>query len=269
MPLTYKRKNKLWSWLVLAGMVLTVTLNYLATTLPLFGRSTAEISDGLPNLFVPAGITFSVWGVIYLGLMLFTAYQLLLVKKKPELPPLWLQRIVPYVLLTHLANSLWIIAWHALWYVPSLLLMVVLFASLIRINLYLGWSDEQYGRLTYVLAVVPFSLYAGWITVALPANITAVFVAYGFTDLVLGPVIWAAAISAVAAMLGILAVLVCRDVAYSLVIAWALFGIALKRSADEPFLTGWAAALCFALLLLIALTVARKIYRLYYKKFWA
>ena len=43
-----------------------IVTNYLANALPLNGRSTGDISDAYPSLFTPAGITFSIWGVIYL-----------------------------------------------------------------------------------------------------------------------------------------------------------------------------------------------------------
>jgi hypothetical protein len=43
-----------------------VVMNYLANALPLNDKTTGELSDSYPNLFVPAGITFSIWGIIYL-----------------------------------------------------------------------------------------------------------------------------------------------------------------------------------------------------------
>ena len=46
-----------------AGMIV---MNYLANALPLNNKTTGELSDSFPNLFVPAGITFSIWGIIYL-----------------------------------------------------------------------------------------------------------------------------------------------------------------------------------------------------------
>ncbi len=42
-----------------AGMLV---MNYLANALPLNNKTTGELSDSFPNLFVPAGLTFSIWG---------------------------------------------------------------------------------------------------------------------------------------------------------------------------------------------------------------
>ena len=51
------------------GFVLVIIMNTLANTLPINGFTTGELSALYPNLFVPAGFTFSIWGVIYLLLM--------------------------------------------------------------------------------------------------------------------------------------------------------------------------------------------------------
>ena len=53
------------------SFVAVIAVNTLASTVGINGRLTGAISDGIPNLFVPAGLTFSIWGVIYLLLLLF------------------------------------------------------------------------------------------------------------------------------------------------------------------------------------------------------
>jgi hypothetical protein len=58
-------------WWQLFGLLFMLLFNGMAIALPLNGRTTAELSAVYPNLFVPAGITFSVWGLIYLLLILF------------------------------------------------------------------------------------------------------------------------------------------------------------------------------------------------------
>jgi len=39
------------------------------------------VSDSYPNLFAPAGLTFAIWGVIYLALAGYVLYQFGLIKK--------------------------------------------------------------------------------------------------------------------------------------------------------------------------------------------
>ena len=47
------------------AVIITIIVNGLANLLPIGGKNTAELSDNIPNLFVPAGITFAIWGIIY------------------------------------------------------------------------------------------------------------------------------------------------------------------------------------------------------------
>ncbi|MFW5801975.1 MAG: hypothetical protein ACOCVC_08060 [Spirochaeta sp.] len=248
-----KRNNLLLAVMLCIGFGVTLIINWAAVALPLFGRGTGEISDSLPNLFVPAGITFSVWSVIYLALTVFTVYQLVVVYRSPENPPAWWRTIAPWVLASHIANSLWIFAWHALLLELSVLIMVVLFVSLVRIATALQWSDRILLPAQFWAVSLPFSLYVGWITVALPANITGLLVSWDITDLAPGPMFWAALLACAAAGLAVIMIQRHGDAAYALVISWALLGIALARISTEEWLSGWAAGLsalvCIAALL--------------------
>ena len=58
----------------LLGFLGTVIVNGLANALPLNNKTTGELSDQYPNLFVPAGLTFSIWGIIYILLAIFVTY---------------------------------------------------------------------------------------------------------------------------------------------------------------------------------------------------
>ena len=75
---------------ILAAVALAATLvvNFLANALPIAGRTTGEISNGFPVLFVPAGYVFAIWGLIYLGLIAFVVYQFLpAIAAKPRREP--------------------------------------------------------------------------------------------------------------------------------------------------------------------------------------
>ena len=56
------------------AVILTIIVNGLANILPIGGKYTGELSDNIPNLFVPAGITFAIWGIIYVLIILFALY---------------------------------------------------------------------------------------------------------------------------------------------------------------------------------------------------
>jgi len=69
------KKKVILQVLNLVTLIITVIINYTATLFGLGGYSTGELSDSIPNLFVPAGITFTIWAVIYLFLGIFVVYQ--------------------------------------------------------------------------------------------------------------------------------------------------------------------------------------------------
>ena len=73
--MTDLNKKLILQTLNLIMLIVTVVINYLAALIPLGLGNTGEISDLYPNLFVPAGITFSIWAVIYLFLGAFIVYQ--------------------------------------------------------------------------------------------------------------------------------------------------------------------------------------------------
>ena len=158
------------------AFVAMVTVNGLANSLPINGRSTGELSDSYPNLFVPAGFTFFVWGVIYLLLLAFIAYQLVAtLRGSPEgIGVVTTVRV--WFVVSSLANIAWIYAWHYERVLLSVVFMLVLLASLIAIYLKLQIGMAPSTSVRRWLVEVPFGVYLGWITVATVANVTALLV---------------------------------------------------------------------------------------------
>ncbi len=222
----------------IAALVVALVVNALATTLPLGGRTTAEISDSFNILFVPAGYVFSIWGLIYLALIGFAVFQ--------ALPAQQNNRAVRatgwWFALSCVANSLWIVFWHYGYYPLTLAMMLTLLASLIAIYRRLAALNNA-GSLTRWLVQFPFSLYLGWISVATVANASAVFVDLGWDGRPLSPVVWTIVMIAVAATLALIMSYRHRNLAYSGVIVWALAGILLKQMAYTPIVVACVAAI--------------------------
>lgn len=217
----------------LVGFVLVIVLNTLANTLPLNGVTTGQLSDRYPNLFVPAGFTFSIWGVIYLLLLIFLIYHIRNWWSKHRLDMSFVERIGPWFFISCLANASWIIAWHYLQPELALLIMLLILGSLIIIYLRLGIGDLPKGSATSFWAVqVPFSVYLGWITVATIANTTTVLVDWGWRGGPIAEATWVIIMIAVAAIIGLIVLLKRKDIAYVLVLTWAFFGIYSKRQVD-------------------------------------
>jgi Na+/proline symporter len=73
----------------------------------------------------------------------------------------------------------------------------------------------------------------GWITVASIANVAATLVSIGWAGFGISPETWAILVVAVALIITLLMLITRKDVAYSLVIIWALVGIGVKQSGNQ------------------------------------
>ncbi len=234
----------------LLATALTIAVNILSVALPLNGQTPQAIANRFQVYFVPAVYVFSIWGLIYLVLILFTIFQLL--------PAYWddphLGRIGYLYIVSCAANIAWLFCWHYGLYVPSLVVMVVLLLTLIAIYLRLDVGRGQVPALVRWLVHLPFSLYLGWITVATIANATAVLYYLNWNGLGLGQVLWTLIMLLAATAITAVVCLTRRDVAYALVIVWAFVGIGVKNIATLVVaLPAFLAALIVVLVLVISL----------------
>jgi len=216
--------------LVVVTYLAMITMNFLANALPLNGRGTGEVSDAYPSLFTPAGVTFSIWGVIYLLLGLHVLYQLGLFRDSaPDVGrTALLNRVGVLFAVSSLANTAWVFAWHYDVIALSAVLIVVILVCLILIA-----DTLRVARLTTRerwFVGVPFSVYFGWTTVATVANITVLLVSLKWDGFGISASAWATAIVLVAMAIGTATMLYNRDVAYGLVLIWAYVGILIRQT---------------------------------------
>jgi len=243
------------------GIIATIIVNALAVLLPLNGKATNELSDALPNLFVPSGITFSIWSVIYIFLIIFMLYQIYgLITKKTDLK--YLENIGIWFMLASLANVLWIFLWHYEYVAVSLIAMIVLLLSLMMMYLKLNIGLSDVSNKEKIAVNTTISIYFGWITVATIANVTAVLVSLNVGELFLGQEVWTILVIAVATLIAILIIVQRKDIPYSLVIIWALLGIVIKRLGDDQIYgvqTRIAATAAIAITVLLIILIVKSI----------
>jgi hypothetical protein len=236
-------------WINVIAVIATIVINGLANALPINGVTTGEISDGFDVYFVPAGYVFSIWGLIYLGLVAFAVYQVL--PSQRDNPRL--RRIGYLFALSSVANIAWIFLWHYQQFVPTLVAMVTLLLSLIAIYLRLrsGVSRERVSTAERWAVWVPFSVYLGWITVATIANVTVVLEYLNWDGWGIAPEVWAVIMLVVATVVALTMAATRGDAAFLAVIVWAFVGIAVAQ-AGEPLVvtTAWALAAVVALAML-------------------
>lgn len=236
-------KDTLRQYANLLTVILALGVNILATTLPLNGQSTGEISDRFQVYFVPAGYVFSIWGLIYLGWIAFTIFQLQ--ASQSENPRL--RRLGYLFALSNLANAAWLFCWHYNQFGLSVLVMLALLGLLIASYLRLNVNRSAVSRLEYWSVDVLFSVYLGWITVAMVANVTDWLYFIGWDGFGIPAQVWAVIMLAVASVLGLAMAITRWDVGYVSVLVWAFIGIAVKQtSAPLVVNSAWIAALLMA-----------------------
>lgn len=224
--------SKLLQIINIVGFVAVVTVNILANTLPINGKTTGELSDSYPNLFVPAGYVFSIWGLIYLLLLMFTIYQTSPKRKGAE----FLNKIGYFFGISCVANVVWIFLWHYELIFLSLFAMFALLGSLIIIYLRLDIGRSIPIRDERLNVHLPFSIYLGWITIAPIANIVAFLVSINWDGFGLSNVTWTIVMIVVAVILTLLNIQTRGDIGYTLVIIWALGGIIMKQMAIQKII---------------------------------
>ncbi|MCC6904199.1 MAG: tryptophan-rich sensory protein [Anaerolineae bacterium] len=231
-------------FLVIATTVLTLVMNSAATLVPLNGRTTAEISDSYPVLFTPAGYVFSIWSVIYLGLIAYTIYQALPSQRENPL----LERIGTVYILSGLMNSGWIVLWHYDFIPVSVLVMLALLGLLIAIYLRIRAAGSLSAADTWAVSI-PFRVYLGWISVATIANVSVLLFKIGWDGFGISPEAWTVTMLAIGAALGGFFALRRFDIPYVLVLVWAFAGIGVRHQGVLPAVATPALALAGALVL--------------------
>lgn len=221
-------------FLVIANIVAfiaVVIVNYLATNLPIWGLTTGELSDLYPNLFVPAGLTFSIWWIIYLFLLWFVIWQAIDFYKKKSL---WItKKISRWFILSCLANIWWILAWHNQKVLLSVIIMILFLLILIIINQKVKIGKKIWNIRDKIFLQIPFSIYLWWISVATIANISAWLVNIWWSSRWISPIIWTIIMIVIASLLAIMSLYKKNDIVFSSVIVWAILGIIIKRLGAE------------------------------------
>lgn len=256
------KNNKTKSYikiLVTITYIAMVVVNALANIIPINGRTTGEVSDLYPNLFAPAGYTFSIWGLIYLLLGAYTLYQLgVLGNKSNYIRDGLLNEIGIYFSISSIANVFWILAWHYDFIGLSLVLMILILISLIIINKIL---KEELNLTEKLFIRLPFRVYFGWITIATIANVTVWLVSINWNGFGISEVIWTIIVLLVGIVIGILTLLINMDIPYGIVIIWAYVGILVKHISKNGF-GGQYPAIIITVAICIALCLISIVYSL-------
>jgi hypothetical protein len=230
-------------------------MNGLANALPLNGQTTGEISDRFGVYFVPAGYVFSIWGLIYLALTAFAAYQGL--PSQRDNPRL--QHVGYLFALSCLANMAWLALWHYEVFALTIAAMLALLLLLIGVYVRLRIGRTLVPRAEKWLVHVPFSIYLSWISVATIANASSLLDYVGWGGWGISPEGWTVVMLIAATGITAAVTLTRSDVAYGLVIVWAFAGIGVKHP-GTPLVSAaaWATAVVVALVTAVGAILGRQ-----------
>jgi hypothetical protein len=237
------------------AFTLTVLVNSLAGSTTLIGgKTTADISNLNPTLITPAGYVFAIWGVIYILLGVFVVYQALPNEKGREFQ----SKVGWLFTLSSVLNITWLFLWQNEILGISVVIMFLLLASLIAIYLRLSIGKSASSLREKIAVHLPFSVYLSWITIASIANVAAFLVSMNWDGFGVSPETWANLIIVVALLITLVFIVTRKDVAYSLVIIWALAGIAANQPAHQNIVaTAGTAAIVVAVALVVVILYTR------------
>lgn len=202
----------------------------------------------------PDGPAFSIWSVIYLGLVAYAVWQFLPRQSAAERH----RRLGYWVAASLLLNAAWILSVQfdlLILSVPIIAALVVVLARAFMLCL----STVPSGTVDMLVTDGTIGLYLGWVTVATAANVTALLVALRFTGFGLNVNGWAVAVVCVAGIVGVITAIAGRGrIAPALALAWGLAWIAVARLAgDLVSVPTGVAAIAAAAVVLVLTAVAR------------
>lgn len=235
----------------IVALIVTIVMNALSNALPFNNLSTGEISGRFPTRFTPAGYVFSIWGLIYLGLIVFVIYQALPAQRdNPRLRALGYSFVLSCVF-----NIAWLFAWHYLAISLSPFILIALLLTLMVIYRRLRIGEERLPLGEAAALHWPFQIYLGWASVAVVANISIALYNLGWQA---NAELWASVAIVVASAIGLTMLWRKADKLFSGVLLWAFIGIAVAQS-DAPLVV--TVALVAALVLVVAVVLHTLKYR--------
>jgi hypothetical protein len=204
----------------------------------LFAKSTiGEVSDKYPSLFTPAGVTFSIWGLIYLSLIAFVVYHLRMATTKDLDHPanVDLLKIGSLFIVNNLAAVCWVVLWTNELITVSVVFMLIQLVSLMAVHTRLRIHDAKRERASRFFTQYPLSIYFGWISIATIANVSSWLDSISWNGWAVSEINWTLTMIAIAMLLTVWVINKRKNVFFGLVVMWAVVGIYLRYADSAPY----------------------------------
>lgn len=215
------------------SLVLALFVNYYAQAFGINENTISEVSNEYNNLFTPASYAFSIWGFIYIALILYVVFQVRRVFFNSG-PAEFVKQTGYDFAIANVGNAAWVVAWLYDYTLLSVLIMCIILISLIRIIL--KTNMERWDAPVKIIAFTwwPICLYSGWITVALIANVSAYLTKIGWDGMGISEVTWTIILIVVTVAINLLMISRRSMREFALVGAWGLVALYVRQK-DEIY----------------------------------
>lgn len=244
-------KKKL-ALLNLLSVIVVIAVNYASQSFRWSDTTIGEMSARYDNLFTPAPYAFAIWGLIFLGLIAYALFQLRRAFfSKKESP--FIEQTGYWFAIANFLNALWVIAFTYNYIWLSVLIMLGILFSLLRVVI--RTNMERWDAPVEIIAFVwwPICFYSGWIAVATIANISAFLAKLDLKGSTLNQIIWTMVLITIAVFINMLMINLRNMREFALVGAWALFAIFIRHNTTYNAVAYYA--LCGAIILTIAAAI--------------
>lgn len=238
--------DRLRAWSVMLATIGTIAFNALSASGYLNGVTPKAISDKYPTVVTPAGYAFTIWSLIYLGLIAFSIYQMMASNLAK------FRRLRTIYILSCVFNCGWIFFWHRDMIAVCLGMIVALLATVLALTI---GTQRSASPVEAVFTKLPFGIYAGWVTAATLVNLVVLLV-WARVDIsqsswnIIGVACVAAGtIAAVAVRF------IWRNFLYPLSIAWAAAAIAINQQGNTTMIVASVVSVIVCLLLSMSFVI--------------
>jgi hypothetical protein len=212
----------------LLSVILVIAVNYISQALRLNDTTIGEISRKYDNLFTPASYAFAIWGIIFLGLLAYGIFQVQRAFFSSK-PSEFIQQTGYWFVMANVLNSLWVIAFVYDYTGLSVLIMLGILTSLIKIILNTDMERWDAPKSTIALVWWPICLYSGWISVATIANVSAYLIKLEWEGAPFSEISWTVIMIVIATILNLVMIWKRNMREFAAVGVWALFAIYVRH----------------------------------------
>ncbi len=238
------------------SLVATIILNYLFNSGVMNGATMKTISERYYNLFTPAGYAFGIWGIIYLLLCTHVIYTIYIYRKKGD--TVITNTIGKLFAVSNILNILWVYFWLNDFIGICVIIMVLLLSMLLSILIKIQ-SVRRPVSVRNLFISCPFALYAGWVSVALIANISALLTKLNWDGWILSGILWTMLLIIIAGLISIYVSWKYNVAAFGMAVLWGIAGVSANNFEKDFYITVTGIVTCIIILSVCIYIITTKI----------